>query len=275
VTIYLGTAGIPLGVKGEPTASAFQFLSGLGLNAMEVEFVQGVRMGSTLAERVGIEAKKYGIRLSVHAPYFINLCSTEKDKLEASKRRILDSADRAERMGADTIAIHMAYYGSASPEQCFCAVKQQLSEVRDSMRDMGISKVRLGAETMAKKTQFGSLDEVIRLSREIDVVVPYVDWAHLFARNGGTIDYQSALDELLDLKLNHLNCHFEGLKKRGGEYVDVHDTVGVNAPPFEPLAEQLIKRGVHATLICESPYLEHDALKMKSSLEKLGYVFQS
>jgi deoxyribonuclease-4 len=273
--IYVGTAGIPLGVKGKSTRDAFEFLNELGLNAMEVEFVQGVRMSASLAQEVGAEAEKHRIRLSVHAPYFINLCSTEKEKVEASKKRILDSADRAERMGADAIAIHLAYYGKATPEQCFRTLKSQLLEVRDSMKDMGISGVKLGAETMAKKTQFGSLDEVIRLSREVDVVVPYIDWAHLFARNGGVIDYAATLDKLLGLKLNHINCHFEGLKKRGGEYVDVHDTVDVNAPPLEPLVEQLIKKRVDATIICESPYLEHDALKIKSSLEKMGYAFQS
>ncbi len=276
MAIYLGTAGIPNAVKGGSTVEALGFLRRIGLNALEVEFVRGVRMSPSQAEDVGAEAKKLGVRLSVHAPYFINLCSTESDKVEASKQRIIDSAHRAYLLGADAVAIHLGYYGKLGPEESFKRIRDALLDVRDRLRSMGVRGVALGGETMAKTTQFGTLDELIRLSKEVDVVKPYIDWAHLFARGGGKIDYSFVLDKLGSAGITHVNSHFEGLKKRGGAYVDVHDTVDVDAPPFRALAEAVLRKNTSITIICESPYLEEDALKMKKTLEELGYrlVFQ-
>ena len=108
--IYLGPAGIPHASKKRNTIEGIKTVKELGLNAMEVEFVQGVRMSKDMAKEAGQVAKELGIRLSVHAPYFINLCSDDQEKVEASKKRIIETADRAELMGADAIAIHIAFY---------------------------------------------------------------------------------------------------------------------------------------------------------------------
>ncbi|AKA74945.1 endonuclease IV [Saccharolobus solfataricus] len=270
--IYLGPAGVPHSAKKKNTVEGIRTVKELGLNAMEVEFVQGVRMSKETAEETGQVARELGVRLSVHAPYFINLCSEEKEKIEASKQRILDTADRAELMGADAIAIHIAFYGKMTPEECYQNVKEGLEEVIDKAREMGIRNVKFGVETMAKETAFGTLDEVISISKELKGVIPYIDWAHTFARQGGEIDYGKIIDRLIkELGLTHINSHFESLVYRRGKYVDEHIPIDANAPPFEPLAKELLKRDISITLICESPELERDALKMKEVLERLGY----
>ncbi|WP_338604073.1 deoxyribonuclease IV [Sulfolobus tengchongensis] len=275
VKIYLGPAGVPHSAKKKNTIDGIKTVKELGLNAMEVEFVQGVRMSRETAEETGQVAKELGIRLSVHAPYFINLCSEEKEKVEASKQRILDTADRAELMGADAIAIHIAFYGKMEPEECYQKVKTELGDVIDKAKEMGIKNVKFGVETMAKETAFGTLDEVISISKELNGVIPYIDWAHTFARQGGKIDYGEIIDRLIsELGLTHINSHFESLVFRNGKYVDEHVPIDANAPPFEPLAKELLKRdNLSITLICESPELERDALKMKEVLTKLGYEF--
>lgn len=274
VKIYLGPAGIPHSAKKRSTQEGIKTVKDLGLNAMEVEFVQGVKMKPEVAEEVGELAKELGVRLSAHAPYFINLCSEEKEKVEASKKRILETADRAERMGADAIAIHIAFYGKMKPEECYQQVKSELGEVVDTARSQGIKNVKFGVETMAKETAFGTLDEVISISKEIKGVIPYIDWAHTFARQNGQINYGEIIDRLIkELGLTHINSHFESLVYRNGKYVDEHLPIDNGTPPFEPLAEELIKRDISITLICESPELERDALKMKKILEDLGYKF--
>ena len=274
VKIYLGPAGIPHSAKKKNTQEGIKTVKELGLNAMEVEFVQGVKMKPEVAEEVGELAKELGVRLSAHAPYFINLCSEEKEKVEASKKRILETADRAERMGADAIAIHVAFYGKMKPEECYQQVKSELGEVVDTARSQGIKNVKFGVETMAKDTAFGTLDEVISISKEINGVIPYIDWAHTFARQNGEINYGEIIDRLVkELGLTHINSHFESLVYRNGKYVDEHLPIDNNTPPFEPLARELIKRDISITLICESPELERDALKMKKILEDLGYKF--
>ena len=71
---------------------------------MEVEFVRGVSMNEEKAKEVGKVAKELGIRLSVHAPYYINLCNPEK--LRDSEKRIIDSCHRGHAMGAGTVVFH-------------------------------------------------------------------------------------------------------------------------------------------------------------------------
>ncbi|AWR96561.1 TIM barrel protein [Acidianus sulfidivorans JP7] len=275
--IYLGTAGIPLSAKGKSTLDGVRRIKELGLNAMEVEFVQGVRMSIEKAKELGEEAKKLNVRLSVHAPYFINLCSNEKEKIEASKNRIIETALRAEAMNADAIAIHVAFYGKGDQHTCYNLVKEGLIEILDKSKEQGISNVKFGIETMAKESAIGTIDEVISLSKDTDKnrVIPYIDWAHTFARQGGKIDYGEIIDKLQkELNLHHINSHFEGLEMRNGKFVDVHRSIVYNTPPFMPLAEELVKRdNLSITLICESPELENDALIMKETLEKLGYKF--
>ncbi|BDC18345.1 TIM barrel protein [Acidianus sp. HS-5] len=274
--IYLGTAGIPLSAKGKSTVEGVKKVKELGLNAMEVEFVQGVKMSVDKAREVGEVAKSIGVRLSVHAPYYINLCSEEKEKIEASKNRIIETATRAEAMGADAIAIHIAFYGKKSRrDECLDEVKSGLGDVLDKSKELGVTSVKFGIETMAKETAIGTLDEVISISKELDkLVIPYIDWAHTFARQGGQIDYGEILDRLIkELGLAHINSHFEGLEIRNGKYVDVHRSIIYNTPPFEPLAREIMKRDISITLVCESPELENDALKMKKVLEELGYKF--
>jgi deoxyribonuclease-4 len=269
--IFLGPAGIPIKAKKRDTIEGIKTVKELGLNAMEVEFVQGVKMSRETAIKVGEKAKELGVRLSVHAPYFINLCSEDKIKVENSKKRIYDSADRAHYLGADAIAIHVAAYGKMKPRECLEKVKIELGAVIDLMKENGINDVKLGVETMGKRTHLGTLEEVIEIYKQVKGVVPYIDWAHTFARQGGKINYDQILDLLInELKLPHINSHFEGLKRKNGEYVDIHEGIEVNAPPFEPLARELAKRDISITIICESPYLEEDALKMKRILEGIG-----
>lgn len=259
-----------MGAKERSSIGGIKYVSEIGLNCMEIEFVHGVSMKPELAEEVGKVAKEFGVRLSVHAPYFVNLNSEVKKIVEDSKKRIFDSADRGERLGADAIAIHVAYYSGDSPEKTFETVKQNLLDVLDKMKQNGIKKIKLGVETMGKLSQFGTIDEAVRMSREVKGVVPYIDWAHVFVRQNGQIDYAEIFDKLKVLKMEHINSHFEGVKRnKENKFVDVH--VPIENPPFEPLAKEILKRKIDITIISESPILEQDSFQMRKIFEKLGY----
>jgi Endonuclease IV len=268
--VYLGPAGIPqYVVKAKSTLDAVKAVRELGLNAMEVEFVQGVRMSRELAKRVGKAARDYRVRLSVHAPYFINLCSEEAEKVEKSRRRLVDSLDRAYHMEAWVVVVHAAYYGKLGPERCYEKVKEELER---AYKESGIgSGVYVGVEVTARNNQFGSVEEAFRLAKELPFVTPVIDWGHLYARNEGAINY----GEILDLWTRefggrHMHTHFTSVRYRNGRFVDEHEPVERNTPPFEPLAKELKTRDMTITLICESPLLEKDALLMKEILERNG-----
>jgi Endonuclease IV (EC 3.1.21.-) len=268
--VYLGPAGIPqYVVKAKSTLDAVKAVRELGLNAMEVEFVQGVRMSRELAKQVGKAARDYRVRLSVHAPYFINLCSEEAEKVEKSRRRLVDSLDRAYHMEAWVVVVHAAYYGKLGPERCYEKVKEELER---AYKESGIgSGVYVGVEVTARNNQFGSVEEAFRLAKELPFVTPVIDWGHLYARNEGAINY----GEILDLWTRefggrHMHTHFTSVRYRNGRFVDEHEPVERNMPPFEPLAKELKTRDMTITLICESPLLEKDALLMKEILERNG-----
>ena len=270
--IFLGPAGVPTVSKDHSTLGGIRTVSEIGLNAMEVEFVRGVKMSPQLAEEVGQLAKELKINLSVHAPYYINLCSQKKQVIEASKRMILDSADRGERMGAGAIAIHTAYYSGLPPQQAFEKVKEGFRDILDEMKSKGIKNVKLGIETMGRWSQFGSLEEAIGMCKEFKQhVIPFIDWSHLYVRGKGSIDYEKILDALKPLNLDHIYSHFQNVKKnKQGEWVDIHEPINSH-PSFEPLAKEILKRKLDITIICESPVIEQDSLKMKKIFEKLGY----
>jgi len=269
--VFLGPAGLPMAAEGK-TVDGIRKVRELELNAMELEFVRQVYMNEKTAEEIGQVAKENEVRLSVHAPYYINLCSKDAKVIKESKERILKSLLIGEIAGADAVAVHAAYYSGLTPEQAYDKLKENILEILDKMKSKGLKHIKFGLETMGRSSQFGSLDEIIKLCKDVRSkrLVPYIDWGHLFVRGKGRIDYREVFDKLKILKLDHINSHFEGVgKNKKGEFVDVHTPINSH-PPFEPLAKEILKRKVDVTIISESPILEIDSLKMKKIFEKLG-----
>lgn len=276
--IYLGPAGIPLSAKKGTTLDGLKKIAELDLDALEVEYVRGVAMSNETADEVGRLAKELGILLSVHCPYFINLCSQEKQKLEASKKRILDSAERAFHMGADIVVFHPGFYGALTHDVAFEAVENACRDMLERMKSIGIKGVRLGLETTGKVSQFGTLDETIEICKKVKGCAPVVDYAHIYARQAGKVDYAEIFEKLKPLKLEHLHSHFTSMewtpaKSLGQGNERRHIEIKADRPPFEPLAREILKRKINTTLISESPILEMDSLVMKKVFEKLGYRF--
>jgi deoxyribonuclease-4 len=276
--IYLGPAGVPISSRELSTLGGLKRVSELSLNAMEIEFVRGVHMSNGMADEVGKLAKELKIDLSVHCPYFINLCSTDKKKLEASKKRILDSVERAHHMGARIAVFHPGYYGPLAKEAAFEMVKEADLDMLDKMRSMGIKEVILGHETTGKVSAFGTLEELVELSKEVRGCQPVVDFSHLFARAAGKIDYAEIFDTLKPLNMKHMHSHFTSMEWTPAKIPGMgnerrHLPISYNQPPVEPLVKEILRRKLDITIISESPVLEQDSLAMKKMFEKSGYKF--
>jgi len=263
--IFLGPAGICISAKDNSTIGSIKHLAELGLAAQEVEFVYGVQMNRPTAKEVGDIAKKLNIKLSIHAPYYINLCTTDKKKLAASKTRIKNTIDRAVAMNANVIVFHAGFYGNLTEEEAF-------EKVKEGCEEMATKEVLLGLETTGKHSAFGSLEELVKLCKQVKHCVPVIDFAHVFARNFGKIDYGKVFDAIEPLKLKHIHTHFSNIEftEKGERRHLVLDS----QPPFKPLAEEILKRKLNITIISESPALEQDSLKMKRIFESLGYRFE-
>ena len=274
--IYLGPAGVPISCEERTTLAGIECTAKLKLNALECEFVRQVGMGNETARQVGELAGKLGVRLSVRCPYFVNLCSHEKEKLKASKKRILDSVERAHYMHAYVAVFHAGFYGKLSKADALDAVKRACAEMVDEMASSGINGVNLGLETMGKQATFGTIGEIISVCREVKNCVPVVDWAHINCRYLGIIkkqeDYGKIFDRLAPLKLKHLHAHATCAEFTpagpGAGNEKHHLTLDAKKPDYEPLVKEIMKRKLDITLISESPLLEQDALSMKKIIEK-------
>jgi len=267
--LLFGTAGVPLSTPASSTLAAIEHVHKLGLDCLEVEFVRGVKMGNDTAGEIGQRAAGLGVRLSVHAPYYVNLNSAEEGKKLSSQERLIASARLARILGAKSLVFHSGYYGPDSPEHTYLSIKTALQNVISVLRSERNS-VTLRIETMGKRSQFGSLDEVLALCREVDGLLPCLDFSHLHAREGGANSYrhfvrifQKVEKRLGRTALENVHIHISGvLYSDKGEIR--HLDLERSDFRFDDWLQALRDLGVAGTVICESPNLEGDALMLKN-----------
>ena len=247
----------PAGSGGLGNLKGIRKVARMKLDCMEVEFTYGVRMSMDAAREVGALAKEKGISLSVHAPYYINLASDEKEKIVASKRRILDSCERAAAFGARSVVFHAGFYQKKTAEQTYALIKKAVLEIQKKI-SKNKWEVQLCPEVTGKPSQFGSVEELLKLKKETRCGI-CVDFAHLYARQQGDIDYSQILKKLP----KKFHAHFSGIEYGPkGERKHLKTTKKF----FEPLAQALLKTKRDITLICESPQPYRDAAMMKRVL---------
>jgi len=271
--IRFGTAGIPLSCNGN-TSDGIKCCADMGLKAMEIEFVRSVYLKKQPAIEAGETAKKYNIKLSAHAPYFINACSPEKIKIDKSLGYILTSARALSYAGGGVVVFHPGYYMGKPTQLC----TEQVIDLMQRIYNKIDSSIVLGPELMGKATQFGSLEEIVMLAQHFGLkrCCPVVDWGHLNSRTNGSLKSKNAYSKILEYVENNLgsgafkNFHSHFSEQ---EYTEKgerkHIPMGSGEPKFQPLIELFVENGYSGTFICESPLLEKDALKMKEMYEKL------
>ena len=275
MVIHIGSSGIPLASKGGTTIDGINKIAELGLNAMEVAFTHGIYMSLKDAKGLGKAAKDLDVELSIHAPYYINLASEKAKVITDSKKRIIESLERGEMMGATIVTAHAGYYGK-DKDRAKQLILEACQEISDHIEKKGWN-IKFGPETMGKQKSWGSLDEIVSISKKIKNIVPYLDPAHIYAGQGGQIDFKEIFDKLKVLKLKRYNSHYSGIKYslvgigKGNE--KNHVPIREGGPDFRKFAKEILKRKISITIVSESPILEVDALYMKSILEKLGYKF--
>jgi deoxyribonuclease IV len=255
--IRLGPAG-----AGADALAGLEFIKSQGLDACELEFTHGVRMGEAKARRISILNQSLGLELSVHAPYFINLASDDPEKVKASRKRILDSARLASIMGARHVVFHAGFLMGRDEDETYPIIKKEIILLLKHVHEEKLGII-LAPETTGKASQFGSLEVLLRMRSETGCGL-CVDFAHLYARAQGKIDYGRVFDMLKPLE--HIHSHFSGIEfGPKGERRHIMMDPGF----FLPLAREIKQRKPDMTIISESPITWEDSLKMKSILADL------
>ena len=255
-----------------------QYLKDFGLNGYEVECGRGVRISEATKNLPKI-AEENGLYITLHAPYFISLSSVEEEKRDNSVKYILDSAIAAKQVGAEKVVVHSGSCSKMSrAEACYLA-KQTLKNAQKALDDNGLSDIIICPETMGKINQLGTLEEVLELCGVDERFLPTVDFGHLNARTLGEIKSREDYAKMLDLienelghdRLSRMHIHFSKIEyTKGGEKKHLTFADNVYGPQFEPLMEEIFKRNLAPSIICESDGTQaEDAAEMKKYFESL------
>lgn len=269
--LLFGISGLPNGdgsIKYN-YASGIEFLKQINLDAMELPFVRSINITEKNKEAVLKSKKLNGFYLSAHGSYFINLNAKELDKVDKSIERIEKGALALGTVEGRSLIFHPGYYLGDSPEKTYDAIKANL----EKLADYGVT-YRL--ETTGKPTQFGSLEEIVSLSKEISFCEPCIDFSHIHARNNGSLkeydDFVRILEyignNLGDDALKDMHIHVSGINY-GAKGEKNHLPFMESDFRYDAFIKALISYNVKGCIICESPILEKDALLLKDLYENM------
>jgi deoxyribonuclease-4 len=274
--LHFGTAGLPNSTPRKSTPNGVKRVAELGLDAMEIEFVRGVRMSDESVAEVKAVAQQLGIALTVHAPYYINLNPAEQEKVETSINRILESARVGYKADTWSVVFHSGYYRNSTPEQALQKVEEAIKRIVKALKDEGI-EIWIRPELVGGVKEIGSLEEVIKIAEDIgEMVPPCIDFAHLHARTNGKYNTYEEFRQVLEFiekrlgreTLDNMHIHFSGIgynEKGEVKHLNLKE-LDFN---YRDLAKVLKEFKVKGIMISESPNLEEDALLLKQTYENI------
>lgn len=219
---------------------------------------------------LGLMGKELDVMLSMHTPYYIDM--TSNNELTAkSMNSIKWAGSLTEQMGGGMVISHIGLYGDRSKKEATDIITENVREIMAWWQDAGI-KPRLGFETSGRQEVFGSLDELLALADAVEGVVPIINFAHMHARQSGTLRESADFGELFDQVRSYVKddfyTHFSGVEHEAGNEKRV-TPIKKGDLKFEPLAEYLAENAPTCTVISSSPLLEHDAMYMKVIFERI------
>lgn len=270
-----GTAGNPAAFYDSGHKASIempQWLKDQGLTAYEYSVSRGVNIREVTARAIGVAAKENGIALSLHAPYYINLATEDEKIAQNTRNHIIKSLEAANYMGADRVVFHMGSPSKQDRGQAMDRVLNRFSAVLEDVEQLGLSHILLAPETMGKKNQLGTLEEVLAVCKLSRQCIPAVDFGHLHAVTGGQYvtkeEFQAVFERIGEVLGSTIaatiQIHFSkieftsGGEKRHWTFADPY------GPPFQPLMEAIADGGFAPRVICESAGTQDkDALAMQ------------
>ncbi|MBR9701469.1 TIM barrel protein [Candidatus Pacearchaeota archaeon] len=270
--IKFGASGNPLNFFksefGKDRLGVIEWSAKLGLNAQERQMTYGARMKEDDAIEFGKRARKFGVSLSIHGPYYVVLNSKKEKVIENSIKELIKTTRLADLMGAKKVVFHPGFGRD---------IKKIIEGLKEVEKEKPKSVV-ICPETTGKISQSGDLNEVLEICENTECE-PCIDFAHLHARGQGSLmeedDFRKVLVEIekrLGKKsLKDLHCHFYPIEfTEKGERVHRAVTEENVFPRFESFANLIKEFKMAPTLISESKNTQDiGALEMKRTMEEL------
>jgi len=274
-SLMFGTPGIPISTKPRDTFNGIKQIRALGLCAMELEFVQNVNVSQEIASKIRELVKSQGTVLTCHGQYFVNLAAIEPAKYHASIGRMVLAAKRLYECGGYSATWHMGFYLGRPKEQIHQLIVKGVKEVVKTLQDQGI-KIWIRPETTGKESQWGDLQETIKLAQEVEMVLPCIDFGHLHARyngkNNSTEEFRSILSQvekgLGREALDNMHIQVCGIAY-GPKGEKHHLNLEESDLRWRDLLLAWKEFKLKGVVITESPNIEEDALLLKREWERL------
>lgn len=267
--LLFGTAGVPnCTTKKNSPVEGVRKIHELNLDCMQLEFAHGVRMKEETSSALRKVSYELGIPLTSHGPYYINLNAREQDKIDSSVERIIQTAKISDLCGAESMTFHAAFYMKDSPYDVFDLVEKSMNVIEERLSRLDI-EIELRPELTGKTSQFGSLDELISLTKSVNSCQPCMDFSHLYARTGQVNTYEefnTTLDriaeELGPNSLQNMHLHISGISSNSKGDLK-HLNLAQSDFNWKELLRALKDRDCRGYMICNSPNLEGDAQMLK------------
>ncbi len=251
-----------------------EYLSGLGLNAYEYQCTRGVKINQKTSEKLGENARKFGVKLSIHAPYYINPATDDEEKRQKGIKYITDTLCAAKHMGAERIVVHSGGCAKMPRSTALQYAKKTLRLALRSAEEIGCADIFICPETMGKINQLGTLDEVLELCSMDERLLPTIDFGHINARGLGCLntpeDFELIFDKIENklglYRLENFHSHYSRIEFTDGGEKKHHTFDDIQyGPEFLPIAEIIAKKKLNPTVICESAgNMAQDSVKLKN-----------
>lgn len=268
--LLFGSPGIPASTEPRNTENGIKRVRELGLDAMEFEFVRNVYVKKEQTAHLKQIAQQNNIVLTCHGQYWVNLTSLENTKIKQSIDRMLDAARIVHACGGWSITWHLAFYLGQPKEKVQKLVTERVKSVVKTLRNEG-NDIFIRPETTGKPTQWGDLDECLKLSQDVEGVLPCIDFAHLHARHGKMNTTEEFREILAKIEkalgrfgLDNMHIQVSGINygpKGERNHLNLED------PESDLRWKELLavwkEFDIKGVVITESPNIEGDALLLK------------
>lgn len=265
--LLFGISGLPMGLgsKKFDYASAIPYLKSIGLDAMELLFVRNVNVTDKNREAIIRAKEEHDFYLSAHGSHYTNLNAEDVLKQEQSLSRITAAAEGLRKVGGRSLVFHPGYYMKESKEKAYETIKKNLLK-------LPVQGIDYRLETTGKGTQFGTIEELVTLCKEVAACKLCIDFAHIHARRiGGLKDYNDFYEILLYVfnhlgraALDDLHIHMGGIQYSDKGEVR-HLPLLESDFNYSSCLKVLKDFNAGGCIIAEGPLLEQDALLLKET----------
>lgn len=257
-----------------------QWVKNYGLDAYEYSFGHGYQMSNELARQAGVLFQENDIKLSLHAPFYINFANPDEEMFEKTKGYINTGIKFLRAFGADRLIFHAASCGKMTREEALKLTHDRFIETFDKLQEnKELDGLLMCPETMGKTMQIGTYKEIINLCTLNKHLVPTFDFGHINALEQGSLKTQEDFKRVFDYSLeklgydktNNAHIHFSKIQYGAkGEIKHLNYDDMIYGPDFDELAQVLVDYNLSPRVICESmSMMPHDALIMKKIYKKI------